>query len=262
MRGIEEDQETELNMSYMLFTEFVANYILPIVIALGFVGNVFVISMLRWRPRRSSIHVYMTCLALLNAIILLSGSGYTWLCVVLQMNHVSDMTGWTCRLWQFAYNGVLLYAPNWLLVAMLADQLALLSYPLTAKELCTCFRAKFNVLAIFVGHVTVAIHSLWTYELQMAGCYINMKQRDFLTVVWPYVSASVCLYLPIVVILIMIVLLAHAIINERRRRSPLPLIIFNESHNHNSDRQSNGTQFYDGNFICCYNDGRQCDAGR
>lgn len=129
------------------------------------------------------------------------------------MQHVSESSGWTCRLWQFGYNGLLLYTPNWLIVAMLADQLTILRWPLAARELCTRFRAHCHVIAIVIGQAAVSIHSLWTYELQpqAGGCRINARQRDFLATVWPYVSAVLCFYLPLSITSVIITLFARAL---------------------------------------------------
>lgn len=129
------------------------------------------------------------------------------------MQHVSESSGWTCRLWQFSYNGLLLYTPNWLIVAMLADQLAILRWPLAARELCTRFRAHCHVITIVIGQAAVSIHSLWTFELQpqAGGCRINARQRDFLATVWPYVSAVLCFYLPLSITCIIITLFAQAL---------------------------------------------------
>ncbi len=74
--------------AYAVFVEVVANFTLPIIIVLGIFANAAVFCLLRQWPRRDSIHIYLTYLTLVDGLILLSGSGYTWLCYVAEVRHL------------------------------------------------------------------------------------------------------------------------------------------------------------------------------
>jgi len=48
--------------------------------------------------------------------------------------------------------------------------------------------------------LVVNVHSMWIYELLPDNqCGVNHKRRDFEAVVWPWISAVVNVYLPLVV---------------------------------------------------------------
>lgn len=71
--------------AYDIFADVVANIALPVIIVLGIGVNTTVSCLLHHRPRRDSIHVYLDYLSLVNGLILVSGSGYTWLCIVTEV---------------------------------------------------------------------------------------------------------------------------------------------------------------------------------
>lgn len=72
--------------SYAVFADVVVNFALPVILLLGVCANMAVFCLLRQWPRRDSIHVYLSYLTLIDGLILLSGSGYTWLCMVAEVN--------------------------------------------------------------------------------------------------------------------------------------------------------------------------------
>ena len=170
---------------------------LPVTVAIGTVANMLIFILLRCQPRKTSVHVYLSIISLANCLILMSGSGYTWLITLADVAHVGVMAGWTCRLWQFSYN-MIIYTPNWIIVIMLIDQILLLRYPVQAVDICNPCMAKAMLIIVEAVLVSVSIHVLWTYELLRVGCHVNTRLRNFFTTIWPYVSASIYLYLPIV----------------------------------------------------------------
>ena len=55
----------------------------------------------------------------------------------------------------------------------------------------------------------VNVHSLWIYELLPNNqCGVDRRRRDFEAVVWPWISAVVNVYLPLVLSAIMSILVA------------------------------------------------------
>lgn len=195
--------------------------ILPTMVVLGALANAFVFVLLWRQPRKTSVHVYVSVLTLTCALVLAAGTGYTWLVDVTQWLHVGNMAEWTCKLWQFTYN-VLVYTPNWLLVALLADQTLLARRSRAARELCRPYAARLIVITIETLLASVAIHVMWTYELTRSlGCNVNPRRRDFFTTIWLYISASLYLYLPILLALALAVACLTATLAARKLKKKL-----------------------------------------
>jgi len=74
----------------------------------------------------------------------------------------------------------------------------------------------------------VNVHSLWIYELLPNNqCGVDLQRRDFEAVVWPWISAIVNVYLPIVVSATMSILLA-----VRPRRTSFDLSVTTSALDH------------------------------
>ncbi len=82
-----------------------------------------------------------------------------------------------------------------------------------AQDMCSVFMAKIVMIIIGVGLFVISVHSLWTYELTPQGCYIDPMQHDFQTTTWPWISATLCSYLPLVLIFIFLILIIAGLIS-------------------------------------------------
>jgi hypothetical protein len=184
-------------------------YIVPVLVVFGTIGNLLILLTVRQRNMSNwSICFYLAAYAVVNIIILVPMSGLEWLCKVTGTKYVTELTDWTCKLWQFVM-GVSIYSGIWFMYAMLVDQYIVIWLPHKAQSMCTIFMAKFATVIIVIGLIVVSIHAIWTYELFSNGCFVSPAQNDILTIVWPWVSLSCYCIIPLLLIIIFIVLVIY-----------------------------------------------------
>jgi len=57
------------------------------------------------------------------------------------------------------------------------------------------------IVGVLILLMVVNVHSLWIYELLPSRqCGVDHDRRDFEAVVWPWISAIVNVYLPLVIV--------------------------------------------------------------
>ena len=169
-------------------------------IVIGSVGNMLAFVVLGRRSvRRWSICVYLGMFALSNTLVLYVGCGLDWIANVTETPYVANLTDWSCRLWQFLFN-VINYTTSWVVVAMVTDRFIALCLPSRARIFCTVFVAKVMCILILVFLMVISIHAMWTYELTPQGCYIDPTRSDFQSISWPYISATLYSYIPLITI--------------------------------------------------------------
>lgn len=65
------------------------------------------------------------------------------------------------------------------------------------------------IVLVLIFLLVVNVHSLWIYELLPSNqCGVDHQRRDFEAVVWPWISAIVNVYLPLVISATLSILLA------------------------------------------------------
>ena len=142
------------------------------------------------------------------------GCGVDWFSQVTGTTYIANFSDWLCRVWQFIYN-VIIYAAGWIVVSMSIDRFIIVWNPRQAPYMCTVFMAKLVTIVILVGLVVVSIHAMWTYELTPQGCNIDIMQQDFQTIAWPWISATLCSYIPLVLIFIFQIMLLIGLVYPR-----------------------------------------------
>ena len=197
-------------------------FIPPILFLIGGTGNILsYLTLKRKAMHKSSTYVYMASLSLSNTLILYIGCGSDWVSHISSKKHVANQADWICRLWMFAFN-VIMYSASWLVVAMTIDRFVWLYYPLRAPHVCTSFVAKVITIIILIGLVTVSIHAMWTYEMTGRGCSVDPNHKDFHRTVWPWISASLYTYVPILIMFIFNILNVIGMLHTSAGRSAKP----------------------------------------
>ncbi|KAI8759454.1 cysteinyl leukotriene receptor 1 [Biomphalaria glabrata] len=213
--------EQFLNRSEFKMREDLFRYVSPVVILLGNITNIIALFVLRRKKlRRTSVCFYMCAYALANLCVLNLMLGVIWMCDMFQLEYVTYIADWTCRLWTFV-NNVFTYCGLWFVVAMNIDRLIFLTSRSNAQSHCTVFSAKASVMAIMVGLIVVSIHAMWTYELQSQGCFVAFEPYDLHKVIWPWLSATVYSYLPLSLLICLNVAQAIAICVKHVREVPI-----------------------------------------
>ena len=135
-----------------------------------------------------------------------------WFSHITHTTHIANVADWLCRVWQFLYN-MIMYTAGWIIVACTIDRFVMVWHERQAQDMCSVFMAKIVMIIIGVGLFVISVHSLWTYELTPQGCYIDPMQHDFQTTTWPWISATLCSYLPLVLIFIFLILIIAGLIS-------------------------------------------------
>ena len=196
------------------FGKIVALYIVPVLVVIGTVGNGLILVTVRQRNLSNwSICFYLAAYAVVNIFILIPIIGLEWVCKVTETKYLTELTDWTCKLWQFVMN-VVVYSGIWFVFAMLVDQYIAIWLPLKAPSMCNIFMAKFATIIIAVGLVVISIHTIWTYELFNNGCYINNSPDDLLTLIWPWVTLSSCVIIPLTLIVLFLILVVSGVLTK------------------------------------------------
>ena len=179
-------------------------FVPPCLVVFGCCGNVIVIVALRQHSiRSSSIGYYLTLLISCYTLLLLSTVGLEWISYISKTTLLVNSSDTMCRICQFVYN-VINHSPYWIIVLLLTDRTVYVCFPVYSSTFCTVFMAKLHTVFIFIGLLTINIHNMWTYELEMHGCSIDPRQKDFYTTVWPWISATMNCYLPLLCIHILL----------------------------------------------------------
>ena len=178
----------------------------PIMIVLATLGNVLLLlSWLHERMKQHAMGLYLGVLVITNTILLSLGYGLQWISYTSLTPHLANLTDEVCKIWQFAFPG-LLSLPGWLTVAVLIDRYLVLWHPLRAVDMSSVFTAKVAISAIGVGLLVVNVHAMWTFKLHVPPyttqpvCIVDMDRRDFQTVVWPWLAAAFNAYLPMLAV--------------------------------------------------------------
>ena len=178
-------------------------YGIPIMIVLGNISNLMALFVLRRKKfANKSTCYYLKAYAVANLCLLNVQMGVSWACHVLDLPDVSHVADWTCGAWMFL-TSVINYMGVWLVVAIDIDRLIFLVSKKNAKSHCTLFAAKTVVVIIVIGLVVVSIHCMWTYSLQTHGCFVSYDVNDLHAMTWPYWSAAIYSYIPLVLIVVL-----------------------------------------------------------
>ena len=181
-------------------------FVPPFLVVFGCCGNGIVIVALRQHCiRSSSIGYYLTLLISCYIMLLVSTCGLEWISYISRTVLLTNSADTMCRVCKFVYS-VMNHSPYWIVALMLTDRTLYVCFPVLSSTFCTVFVAKLLTLFMLIVLMVINIHMMWTYELSTYGCVIDPHQQDFYTLVWPWISATVNCYLPLVCIHILIVI--------------------------------------------------------
>ena len=204
--------EPEYRMSEQLH-----KYLTPVLITVGNFSNLLALLVLhRKNFRRHSACFYMCGYAVSNLLVLNLVSGLGWLSYILHKPYVTMLSDVWCGLWMFLTN-VMVYSGIWFVVAMTVDRYIQLCYPRQALTVCTLFVAKLSVVFIMIGLVVISVHAMWTFQLQPQGCFIPYYLNDLYIRIWPWMSATFYVYLPLLMLFVLNILLSVALCLKRHR---------------------------------------------
>ncbi|KAL8589988.1 hypothetical protein ACOMHN_007013 [Nucella lapillus] len=195
-----------------------SRFVTPVLIVFGNLSNLLTFVVLRRKTLgQHSVCFYLAMYALANILVLNLILGIAWLCVVLEKPYIGAMADWGCRLWTFVSN-VIIYCGIWFVVVLSIDRVIYLCYTHKATTYCTLFAAKVITLIIMIMLIVVSIHAMWTFELQVQGCFVSSHSDDLHIKIWPLWSATIYSYLPLTLLLFLIIVLSVSLCLKQHRQ--------------------------------------------
>ncbi|WAR11491.1 GHSR-like protein [Mya arenaria] len=204
-------QSVDLEDQRMLIPEYRINkaiglYLPPFLLLMGTFGNVMTFLILRNKAMtRQSTNLFLAALAIADSIVLFVGLLRRWLGDILQMDIQSE-SDWLCKA-----VSVLGYSSSqfsvWLIIAVTIERFLVVSHPLHTSRYCNLTRAKRIICLIAFLIVAINFHFLFTvsvheHEHGLKSCDSAPQFRLLVTVIWPWIDASLYALLPFLLIVV------------------------------------------------------------
>ena len=196
------DSYTEYQVAMVL-----VNYMFPVVIFTGTIGNVLSFFVLtRRRLRDTSVYIYLAILACADNGVLYLSAFKTWVRAVFnwELLHVSDFG---CRfiMWLFL---VSLHMSAWLVVTVTTDRFLVVWFPFRASSLCNSKRAKITIMMMVFLIMLYNLHVFWTLGLRyyhdgkITACGPSMDDY-FMLEIFPVMKLVSYSILPFIIVLLL-----------------------------------------------------------
>lgn len=184
-------------------------YYLPVLIAIGLVGNflaVVVFTTTHLRMRSSS--YYLAALSASDFIFV------TNVLVVQVSFSIFNKEGW-CQALTFVSSACSTLSV-WLIVAFTTERFIAIQYPLQRPRLCTVSKAKLTVILLTIGSFLVHIYVFWTTTVIDFECNLNPEFLQHMKII-NLVDTLITLLIPLVMIIVMNTLIAKSVFVFRKK---------------------------------------------
>ncbi|CAH1797089.1 unnamed protein product [Owenia fusiformis] len=219
----DQDQPLSKRSNYIEFKIGVGliNYLLPVIIVFGLIGNVLsLVIMLRRRMRTSSVCHYLAILAVTDSIVLVVSALKTWIRTWsgFELLHVSNFA---CKFLKFLF----FYSAHfsaWLVVAMTTERVIAIWFPFKATTVCSKKRARIVTLCLAFLLLAVNCHVLITTKLvpdsNRPGKSVCTSEKDdyFICDIFPKINLAVYSLIPFVLLLLFNCSIVVALMCHRR----------------------------------------------
>lgn len=190
--------------------EFINNYYLYVVCAIGVPGNVACIVTLTCMKPTFSSAVYMVTLAIADLVAIALKLSY----LLLTKNDVR-IGDRMCQL-IFMLGTVSQMYSNWILVAMTTERFIAIWFPFQVKKLCTKKNAVAVITLLLIFFILANIQFLFTFEevkdtFMSWDCRPKENYKEFIQFVWYWIDGALYAMIPIIVILILNSLIIYSV---------------------------------------------------
>lgn len=208
------------NPTYLLAMALLL-WLLPVVIIVGTIGNIFsFILMLQREMRQTSTYFYLAILAVADTVVLFVSAFKTWIRAWsnFELLHISDAS---CKILMFL-TYFSLHLSAWLIVAVTVERFILVRFPLKAKSICSTSRAKLTTLSITMTLFLLNVHLFWTAELisdPVTGaktCAMLRDNEKLYKDVVPWLHLTVYSFVPFLALLFFNTLIIVSLIQHRQ----------------------------------------------
>ncbi|TPP64929.1 Growth hormone secretagogue receptor type 1 [Fasciola gigantica] len=206
--------------------------VLTLIFLVGMIGNTLTVLVLRTkRLRQSSTAIYLTALAVVDILYLLSSLlihivNHAFLFPNEVRNH-SELACGLCPFLQYT----LAYLSVWLIVAVTVDRAIWVTKPFQAKHICTKRHAAYTVIVMTLTLIGLDSHFFWTMDFvtshHPAVPYGECRSGPFTESITPYIDLVLLLVIPFAFMLTSNILIGWQLKKMRqfgrRRQLDLPV---------------------------------------
>ncbi|ELT93604.1 hypothetical protein CAPTEDRAFT_211298 [Capitella teleta] len=212
------EKEFDLEAYYYKLSEDLFVFFDPIIVLVGLVGAALIIAVTQRRAlSSSSVSVYMTALAVSDAMVLILDFLNNWLKMEIDYYILGSTNGF-CKFHRFFFNVAYTYS-GWCVVAMAVEKVIVVWFPFKAKSLCNKRNAVLVVCLMPVPIIAIYMYNLWAWELTPAGeCDMVPQWVKFQSEVGPWLSGTVYSYVPIILLVVLNSLLCQKLWVARKAR--------------------------------------------
>jgi growth hormone secretagogue receptor len=169
-------------------------YYTPICVGCGVCTNLIAFCVL-CRPywRRCSTGIYMAVISIFDSVILLYALTF-WLSRHFDFRMLTENS---CKPVNFVFY-FSLHFDVMTLLAMTAERLVAVRFPMKASSLCTVKNARIALCTLAVAAMGLNLHFFWTYGWIDGDCKSYPQHLSFTQYVYPWVDSSVYSFIPTV----------------------------------------------------------------
>ena len=235
-------------------------FVLPLVLLVGIIGNIFSILVLLSKSfRHTTTGVYLPLTA--AADILFLTTGVLEILEVAELFNAREYNVWICRIYK-----VLHYTAGdisiWLLVAFTFDRFVAVCFPFSKQRVCKWKRAVIASATIAVLSLGKNLHELWTRgpEYKDNGelrriCGSQKQYHVFLDYVRPWIVLILLMIIPFILILVFNCSIVSGLVKAARNRreslaETLPASPSPSGTTGNKRRKSDSSNFRQTTLMC------------
>ena len=197
-------------------------YAPPIITSVGTVANCMtLVVMTRKTHRSSSPSVYVSCLAVVDTLMLWLGLLQYWL---LFNFYPQLITEGHCHAMYFVVNTINNYSA-WIVVAMTTERFVAVRFPLLVASWCNIRRTRWILAVILLASILKNIHYAWTSdflyipETGVAMCAFALLRTGPFFRIWQWVDTCLASLIPFLLLIVMntsVILQLRAARNQQR----------------------------------------------
>ena len=172
-----------------------------IILIVGLLGNLATLLVMQRKGiNKTPVSVYMSALAVTDTLVLILDFLNNWLSLTLNIGLLSNHH--FCLFHRYVFTVCYTYS-SWLLATLTFERFLAVTFPLTAKVVCTVKHALVTIIVEPIILFVVSSYNLWAWEVNEKGkctTTASPKMAFFINHVAPWMRYSLYSFIPIILI--------------------------------------------------------------